>query len=268
MNTFYEMIQSWGPLAVSTAKALLVLVVGWFVADQVKRLIRRRVLASEELDDTIGSFLATIAWWVIMLVVVAAVLGIYGIDATSLAASLGAATLAVGLALQGAMADAAGGFLLIVFRPYRLGDYVDIGGTSGTVKDINIFMTELSTPDNVQIILPNGKAWGSVITNYSFNDKRRLDLTFGIDYGDDANKAIGIILKTAKADDRIHNDPEPWAKVTSLGDSSVNITTRLWCDTSDYWDLKFKLTQGIKEAFDRDGISIPYPHQVEIRQEG
>jgi small conductance mechanosensitive channel len=268
MADLLALLKSWGPLAEATAKALVVLILGWLVAGTVSRLIRRRVLASEELDDTIGTFLATVAWWAIMLGVVAAVLGIFGIDATTLAASMGAATLAVGLALQGAMGDAAAGFLIIFFRPYRLGEYVDIGGTAGTVKDITLFTTELSTPDNVKIIMPNGKAWGTVIINYSANDTRRLDLTFGIGYDDDAEKAMALILETAKEDGRIHADPEPWVRVTALNTSSVDVTARLWCATADYWDLKFTLTKAVKDAFDKNGITIPYPHVVQIRTEG
>jgi small conductance mechanosensitive channel len=179
---------------------------------------------------------------------------------------MGAATLAIGLALQGTLSDLAAGFMLILFRPYKLGQYVDIGGTAGTVKDLNLFITELVTPDNVQIIVPNGQSWGSIITNYSAHDTRRVDLVFGIDYGDSADKAMGIILDAARADDRVHADPEPWARVTNLGDSSVDLTARLWCDAGDYWDLKFALTKTIKEAFDAQGISIPYPHTVEIKK--
>jgi len=158
--------------------------------------------------------------------------------------------------------------MLVIFRPYKLGQYVDIGGTSGTVRDLTLFTTELITPDNVQIILPNGKAWGAIITNYSAHATRRVDLTFGIDYGDDADTAMRIILETARADGRVLADPEPWVRVTNLGDSSVDLTARLWCGAADYWDLKFTLTKAIKEAFDKGGISIPYPHQVEVRKQG
>ena len=123
------------------------------------------------------------------------------------------------------------------------------------------------TPDNVQIIIPNGKVWGSIITNFSAHDTRRVDVTYGIDYGDDANKAMDIILKTAAADERVLKDPEPWARVVNLNDSSVDITMRIWCNAADYWDLKFAMTKNVKEAFDEAGISIPYPHQVEIHKD-
>lgn len=266
MDQIIEQAGAFGPLVMSTVKALIVLIVGWTVAGVVARTVRKRVNASEEIDNTLGNFAASIVRWIILLVVLIAVLSMFGIEATSLVAMMGAATLAIGLALQGTLSDLAAGFMLILFRPYKLGQYVDIGGTAGTVKDLNLFITELVTPDNVQIIVPNGQAWGSVITNYSAHDTRRVDLVFGIDYGDDADKAIAIILACGAADGRLLNDPEPWARVTNLGDSSVDITARLWCNAADYWEVKFALTNAVKLAFDAQGISIPYPHTVMVQQ--
>ena len=266
MDQVIEQAEMFGPLALATIKALIVIVVGWTISGMVGRAIRKRVNASEEIDNTLGNFAASIVRWAILLVVLIAVLGLYGIEATSLVAMMGAVTLAIGLALQGTLSDLAAGFMLILFRPYKLGQYVDIGGTPGTVKDLNLFVTELVTPDNVQIIIPNGQAWGAIITNYSAHDTRRVDLVFGIDYGDDSDKAMQIILDVAKADSRLLSDPEPWVRVTNLGDSSVDITARLWCNAADYWDLKFELTKAVKEAFDKDGISIPYPHTVMVQQ--
>lgn len=267
MELLLNFAQDHAALVVSAGKALLVLIVGWTIAGLVSRMIRRQVFASETLDDTIGSFVASIARWVILLIVAVAVLGIFGIQATSLVAILGAATLAIGMALQGTLSDLAAGFMLIVFRPYKLGQFVDIAGSSGTVKDINLFVTELVTPDNVQIIVPNGQAWGAVITNFSHHATRRCDLVFGIDYGDDIEKAKEIILDLAIIDQRVLSDPEPWVRVTNLGDSSVDVTARLWCSAEDYWELKFGMTQAVKEGFDKEGITIPYPHTVEIKRE-
>jgi small conductance mechanosensitive channel len=268
MQNLIDQLGAFAPLVLSAVQAIVVLFIGWTVAGIVAGVIRRRVLASEQIDDTIGSFVASLARWGILLVVLIAVLNIFGIEATSLVAVMGAATLAIGMALQGTLSDLAAGFMLIVFRPYKLGQYVDVGGKAGTVKDINLFVTELVTPDNVQIIVPNGQAWGSVITNYSHHPIRRVDLTFGIDYGDDADHAMQIITALATADDRVHDDPEPWVRVTNLGDSSVDLTARLWCDAADYWDIKFELTKRVKEGFDKGGITIPYPHQVEIQKKG
>lgn len=262
----FENLGAFGPLLLNVFKAAIFLVAGWFVAGAVSRFVRRRVSTSGKVDPTIGNFFASITKWLILIVVLIAVLQIFGFEATSLVAVLGAATLAIGLALQGTLSNVAAGVMLIVFRPYKLGQYVDVGGTAGTVKDLNIFFTELATPDNVQIIVPNGQAWGAVINNYSALPTRRVQVVFGIDYGDDADKAMAIILETANAHPKVHKDPEPWVRLSNLGDSSVDLTMRVWCDNADYWDVHFDLTKQVKEAFDAKGISIPYPHQVEIRK--
>ncbi len=259
-----ETASGYGPILLNALKALVVLVVGWTIAGIVGGTVRRRINRTPQIDKTLGNFVASVVKWVLLLVVFIAVLGIFGIEATSLVAVLGAATLAVGLALQGTLADLAAGFMLILFRPYKLGQFVDIGGTAGTVENLDLFVTELVTPDNVQIIMPNGKAWGSVITNYSAHATRRLDLGFGIDYGDDADKAMGIILRIAEGDPRVHADPAPWVRVVGLGESSVDLGVRLWCAAEDYWDLKFDMLKRVKEAFDAEGVTIPYPHSVEI----
>ncbi|WP_428527859.1 mechanosensitive ion channel family protein [Roseibium sp.] len=268
MNGTMEQVTVYMPLVINAAKALIVLIIGWLLAGALSSFVRKRIVSHERIDDTIGGFAASIVRWLVLLVTFIAVLQLFGIQATSLVAVLGAGTLAIGLALQGTLSDIAAGVMLIIFRPYKIGQYVSIGGTSGTVKDLNIFVTELVTPDNVQIIMPNGQAWGTVITNFSAHQTRRLDLTFGIDYGDDADKAIQIILDTATEDARVHKDPEPWVRVTNLGDSSVDLGVRLWCDAGDYWELKFHMLKSVKEAFDAGGISIPYPHQVEIQKAG
>ncbi len=261
-----EQLGAYAPLLINAAKAVVFLVVGYIVAGMVARFIRRRVESSERIDKTLGGFFSSIAKYGILAVVIIAVLQVFGFQATSLVAVLGAASLAIGLALQGTLSDIAAGVMLIIFRPYRVGQYVDIGGTAGTVKDLTIFTTELVTPDNVSIIMPNGKAWGAIIINYSANDTRRVDLTFGIDYGDDTDKAISLIRSVVDADKRVHAEPEPWIRVINLGDSSVDLGVRLWCDAADYWELKFAMTREVKIAFDNNGISIPYPHQVQIHK--
>ncbi|MEL7526474.1 MAG: mechanosensitive ion channel domain-containing protein [Pseudomonadota bacterium] len=268
MESAMDQVGAYGPLIINAVKAVVVLIIGWIVAGMVSGLVRRRIVSHPQIDDTIGGFAASIVRWLILLVTLIAILQLFGIEATSLVAVLGAGTLAIGLALQGTLSDVAAGVMLIIFRPYKIGQFVDIGGTSGTVKDLNIFVTELVTPDNVQIIMPNGQAWGAVVTNFSAHDTRRLDLTFGIDYGDDADKAIQIILDVANADERVHKDPEPWVRVTNLGDSSVDLGVRLWCEAGDYWELKFHMLKAVKEAFDAGGVSIPYPHSVEIQKAG
>ncbi|SLN20683.1 Small-conductance mechanosensitive channel [Falsiruegeria litorea R37] len=268
MEEVLSQTEAYGPVVINAVKALIVLIVGWIAAGAISGMVRRRINKTPQIDPTLGNFVASMVKWVILAIVLVAVLGIFGIQATSIVAILGAASLAIGLALQGTLSDLAAGVMLVVFRPYKLGQYVDIGGTSGTVKDLNLFTTELVTPDNVQIIVPNGQSWGSIITNYSAHDTRRVDLVFGIDYGDNADTAMQIIEEVATADERVLSDPAPWVRVTNLGDSSVDLTARIWCNAADYWELKFQLTKAVKEAFDAKGISIPYPHSVEIQKKG
>ncbi|WP_428686674.1 mechanosensitive ion channel family protein [Roseibium sp.] len=268
MEGAVDQVSAYSPLLVNAVKAVIVLIIGWFLADFLSGTVRKKVVSHERIDDTIGGFASSIVRWLVLLVTIIAILQMFGVEATSLVAVLGASTLAIGLALQGTLSDIAAGVMLIIFRPYKIGQFVDIGGTSGTVKDLNIFVTELVTPDNVQIIMPNGKIWGAVVTNFSAHDTRRLDITYGIDYGDDADKAIQIILDVANADERVQKDPEPWVRVTNLGDSSVDLGVRLWCNAGDYWELKFHMLKTVKEAFDAGGISIPYPHSVEIQKAG
>ncbi|MDO5758537.1 MAG: mechanosensitive ion channel [Rhodobacterales bacterium] len=264
MDNVIDHFGAYTPLIIAAVKALVVLIVGWTIAGMVGRVVRRQVNRHQRIDQTLGSFAATVATWAIRIVVLLAVLNIFGIQATSVVAVLGAATLAVGLALQGTLAGLAAGIMLVVFRPYRLGQYVDIDGIGGTVTEISLFFTELTTPENVQVMVPNGKAWGAVITNYSAHDTRRLDLTFRIDYADSADAAMGIILDHARADPRVMSQPEPWIRVTNLGESAVDITSRIWTSTNDFWNTKFDLTKAIKEDFDAQGISIPFPHRVNV----
>ncbi|MTI42774.1 small conductance mechanosensitive channel [Roseibium hamelinense] len=268
MDGVVDQVSVYTPLIINAVKALIVLIVGWILAGFLSGLVKRRIVSHPKIDDTIGSFAASIVKWLVLLVTFIAVLNLFGIQATSLVAVLGAGTLAIGLALQGTLSDIAAGVMLIIFRPYKVGQFVDIGGTSGTVQDLNIFVTELVTPDNVQIIMPNGKAWGAIVTNYSAHSTRRLDLTFNIDYADDPDTAINLILDVAKADQRVHPDPEPWVRLVNLGDSSVDLGVRLWCNASDYWELKWHMLKAVKESFDKNGVSIPYPHSVEIQKAG
>jgi len=196
------------------------------------------------------------------------VLGRFGIQTTSLAALIGAAGLAVGLALQGTLSNVAAGVMLVAFRPFKVGDFIEAAGTSGTVRAVTLFTTELTSADNVLIIVPNGDIWSSAITNYSYFETRRCDLVFGVSYDTDLRKAEQAILKCIRADDRAHPAPEPFVKVSNLGDSSVDFTVRVWCDAADYWGLKFDLTRAVKEAFDKAGIEIPFPTRIEIARAG
>lgn len=255
-------------LGLNIVKALIFLIVGWIAASWLSRLVRRRVEASETIDSTLGIFFASIVRYVLLAAVGVAVMQTFGFEVTSLVAMLGAATLAIGLAMQGTLSHLAAGVMLVFFRPYKIDDFVEVGGDSGTVTDLNLFMTELTTVDGVKIFVPNGEAWGKPITNYSANPTRRCDITFGIDYADDIDKATGIILDVVKADTRFLNAPaEPWVRVVNLGDSSVDLQLRAWCAAGDLWEAKFATLKAVKEAFDKGGISIPYPHTALVQKE-
>ena len=249
-------------------KILLALIIFWigsFISKRIHARIIKTVTNGGRLDPTLGRFFANMAKYVIFLAGLMAALSVLGIPVGRVFVILSAAVFAIGLALQGSMSNVAAGFLLIVLRPYKVGDYVELAGVEGTVEDLNIFATVLQTVDNVKLIIANAEVRGNTIKNLTTLGKRRVDVDFGIDYGDDIDKAIKIIKDTAAKDSRVLSDPEgPWAKVALLNDSSVDIQMRVWCESEVYWDVRFDLIKDIKEAFDKGGISIPYPHVVEI----
>lgn len=247
--------------------ALLIFIIGRWIAGRAAKATRAGVLRTQGMDEAVAGFLSSIVRWLVLAVVAIAILQLFGIDSTSLVAILGAATLAIGLALQSTLSNFAAGVMLLIFRPFRLGHYIDVASHSGTVKSIDIFTTELATVDNVQIIIPNSQVWSNAIVNYSGYDRRRVDLTIGIDYGANIDKALATVREIVAVDERCCNEPEPFVKVTNLGDSSVDVTLRVWCQASDYWDLKFDLTKRIKEAFDAFDIAIPYPHMEIVQKQ-
>ena len=191
--------------------------------------------------------------------VLVAVLNLFGIETTSLIAVFASASLAVGLALHGTLSNFAAGVMLLVFRPVRVGDFVEVAGQAGTVQEITIFNTIMHTGDNVRIVIPNGAVYGDVVKNYSANDTRRIDLVMGIGYGDDIGQAIQIIERVVTGDSRTLTDPVPVIAVAELGDSSVNLVVRPWCNASDYWALRWDLTRKLKEELEAGGCNIPYP---------
>ncbi len=265
-----EQLQDWTNLALRLGLYVIYALVIWFVGRFVARWASARLktylLKSENADRALINFATSALRWLIMAVALIAILQLMGVNATSLVAILGAATLAVGLALQGTLANFAAGVMLLLFRPFNLGNYVEVAGHSGTVQKIDIFITELATVDNVQIIIPNKEVWTSAIVNYSAHDRRRVDLTIGIDYGADIEKAISTVRNLIAADPRASAEPEPFVKVTNLGDSAVDVTLRVWCQAADYWDLKFDITRKIKDAFNAAGITIPFPHLEVIQK--
>ena len=254
-----------GPgLLVKIVIALIIFMIGSYIAKRVHKFISSQAANNPRVDQTLGSLAASAAKAVIMLGTILAAVGFLGVKVAAIMSIFAAATLAIGLALEGSMANVAAGLLLLVTRPYDVGDYVELAGQEGEVDDLNIFTTTLRTVDNIKVMIANGEVRGSTIKNLTSLGRRRVDVDFGIDYGDDMDKAMDIIKSTASKDNRLLEDP--WAKVVTLNDSSVDIQMRVWCKPEDYWDVRFDLMKNVKEAFDKGGISIPYPHCVEIEK--
>ncbi|MEZ5921305.1 MAG: mechanosensitive ion channel [Parvularculaceae bacterium] len=254
-----QSIEQLTPFLFNAIAALAVLIIGMWLAGRLKRLAMAATNRSGRMDDTLRSFLGSLIYYGLVALVVITTLGVFGVPTTSFAAILGAAGLAIGLALQGTLNHIASGVMMLAFRPFNVGDYVETGGHAGTVKAMTLFTTEIATVDNRQIIIPNGQVWDNPIINYSAYDKRRVDIVFGVSYADDLDKAIACIKSVISEDDRVLKDPEPVIAVESLGDSSVNITSRSWVTASDYFPVKWALTKAVKERFDADGVSIPFP---------
>lgn len=240
--------------------ALVIFYVGRIVARMLQKGIRR-LMQAREVDKILETFVANLSYWAIMIFVIIAAINQIGVQTTSLIAVMGAAGLAVGLALQGSLSNFAAGVLIVIFRPYRVGDWVEAAGISGSVEQVQILTTILKTGDNKQIIVPNSQIMSSIITNYSANDTRRVDMLIGVSYDDDIDKVRTTIQALADADSRILKDPACTITVAALADSSVNFNVRPWVKTSDYWAVMFDLTEAIKKRFDEEGISFPFPQQ-------
>ena len=240
--------------------AIVLLLVGRLVAGALRKGVRG-AMARRNVDETLIPFVSGIVYYLALAVVLIGVLGLFGIETTSLVAVLGAAGLAVGLALQGTLSNFAAGVMLLIFRPFKPGDFVEAGGSMGSVKEIGIFTTTLASPDNKKIILPNASAFGGTITNYSAYGTRRNDMVIGISYDDDISRAIQVIRGILDADERVLKDPEPLVAVGGLGDSSVDLVVRPWCKGADYWGLRSDVTRRMKEQLEAAGCSIPYPQR-------
>lgn len=238
--------------------ALLVFLIGRMIAKGISKMVGR-LLIHTKLDIILVEFVQSLVNALLLIVVIVAALDQLGVNTTSLIAILGAAGLAIGLALQGSLQNFAAGFMLLLFRPFKSGDFIEAAGTMGVVEKISIFSTIMRTGDNKEVTIPNGAIYSGNIINYSARATRRIDMVFGIGYGDDMKKARDIIAAVLAADDRILADPEPVIAVSELGASSVNFVVRPWVKTDDFWPVKFDLTEKIKQAFDDQGISIPFP---------
>jgi small conductance mechanosensitive channel len=257
IQSFIDYVSPWLP---KIAIALIIFVVGRWAARLVTKGISAAMTRAGQ-DITLVQFLGRLIYTTLLFAVVIAALDQLGVQTTSLLAVLGAAGLAVGLALQGSLSNFASGVMLIIFRPFTVGNFVEAAGVSGVVEEVGVFATKLVTVDNRLIIIPNSQISGGVIINYSAKDTRRVDLSVGVGYSDDLQKVRNIILQVLQADDRVLKDPEPTVLITGLGESSVDFAIRPWCASSDYWGLYDDLYEGIKVALEAGGCSIPFPQR-------
>ena len=257
----WTMIQTTGvDFGINLITAIVIFFIGkWVVNLVVKGMLK--AMQKSDVDTTLRRFVANLVRMLLMLFVIIAAIGALGVKTASLVALIGAAGLAVGLALQGSLSNFAAGVLIVMFRPYKVGDWIEGGGVSGAVEEVQILTTVLKTGDNKRVIIPNSQIMGTTITNYSANDTRRVDLVVGVSYSDDLDKVRKELQDLVAADDRILDDPAVTIAVSELADSSVNFVLRPWVRTADYWGLYFDLTEAIKKRFDEVGISIPFPQQ-------
>ena len=246
--------------------ALAIFFIGKFVLKRVMKLVHNLAMKIPNIDKTLAGFFESTIQFVGMIIIVVAALTALSIDLSFLATIVTALLVALGFALQGALGDMASGILIVAFRPYSIGDEVELNGTKGFVTNLSLFSTRMKTGDNVEIIVANGDAFGNTIKNFFAYGKRRLDMGFGVSYDADLDKSITAILAAAEGDERILQDPPPWAKVTNLGDSSVDIQLRMWCDPDDHRNIAMDIPQKVKVALDKAGIEIPYPHAVIIQR--
>jgi small conductance mechanosensitive channel len=249
------------PYALNVIGAIAILVIGRFVAGIVSRLVKR-AMGKADVDETLGMFFGRLAYVFVIIFSVVAALAKFGIQTTSFVAVLGAAGFAVGFALQGSLSNFAAGVLILVLRPYRIGDYIKGGGTEGTVKDIHLFVTELATLDNIKVLVPNNALLGSNIEVLTGYEQRRVLCPIGISYGSNIGHARDVAIEVMKADSRVLDSPAPDVVVTEWGDSSVNMAAVFWCDPNDYWGVFFDMNRRLKEAFDDNDIEIPFPQRV------
>lgn len=265
MNASEAALRQAGALAVtysfSILGAILLLIAGYVVAGLVERSIYAGLKRFRGFDETLRKFFSKTARYALLVLVGVTVLAQFGVQTASIIAALGAIGLAIGLALQGTLQNIAAGIMLLALRPFRVGEYIDAGNVSGTIQEIGLFATELKTLDGLYVLSPNSELWNKPVTNYSRNPLRRNDLTIGIGYDDDIDTALGIMRGIVERDARSLNDPAPMTYVGALADSAVEVTIRYWTATPDWWQAKLDFTKAMKVAFDKEGISIPFPQQ-------
>ncbi len=257
LKTIYEYLSKYG---LKVLGALVILLVGRWLAGLVSRMVEKALIKAK-VEETLAKFIKHLTHIAALVSVVIAALAAVDVETTQFAMVIGAAGLAIGLALQGSLANFASGFLMIIFRPFKVGDFIEAAGTKGTVKEMGIFNTILNTPDNIRVIIPNAKLTGDNIMNYTANGTRRVDLVIGVSYEDDLKKAKEVIEGVLAGDERVLEEPSATVAVVELGDSSVNFVVRPWVNSAEYWDLYFDITAKIKLSLDQNGISIPYPQR-------
>ncbi|KAB8152023.1 mechanosensitive ion channel [Kordia sp. TARA_039_SRF] len=247
--------------------ALAILIIGLFIIKMIVR-VSKKIMRKRGIDDTLQKFLGSLLSWTLKILLFVIVASQLGIETTSFAAIIGAAGLAIGLALQGSLSNFAGGVLIMIFKPYRIGDFIEAQGVMGTVKEIQIFTTHLNTVGNKLAILPNGAVSNGNIINYSAEEKRRVDMVFGVSYDADIKQTKDILMKLLTDNEKVLTEPAPMVAVLELADSSVNFAVRPWVKTEDYWAVFHHMQEHVKLELDAAGIEIPYPHSVEIQKEG
>lgn len=261
MNEYVDLAQTLATTyGLKVIAALLIFAVGKWLAGVLSRVVGRAMRRAKT-DEMLVGFVASLVYAALLAFVILAALSQLGIQTASFIAVLAAAGLAIGLALQGSLSNFAAGVMLIIFRPFKVGDFIEAAGTAGVVEEIMIFSTKLRSPDNKQLYVPNGSIIDGIITNFSAKQNRRVDLVFGCSYGDDIKKAKALLEEIVKANPLVLADPEPIIGVLELGDNSVNFAVRPWVNTPDYWNAYFQITEAVKQRFDEAGLSIPFPQR-------
>ena len=262
IEKFKEILVDYTPKVLT---ALAILIIGLIV---IKLIVRasKKIMSKRSVDLTLQKFLGDLISWTLKILLFVTVIAKLGVATTSFAAIIGAAGLAVGLALQGSLANFAGGTLIMIFKPFKIGDLIEAQGEVGVVKEIEIFTTKLTGLSNKEIIIPNGALSNGNIVNYTTEGTRRVDLTFGVGYDSDIKQTKNVLMDVLTSHPKVLKDPSPSVNVSELADSSINFAVRPWCNTTDYWDVYFDVTENVKEALDKANIDIPYPHVVEIKK--
>lgn len=263
-GVLHRLIEEGSQLGFTILKALIIFIIGRLAIGLINKLVRQ-ILSKRNIEPSVRTFTGSLVNVVLTLLLIVSVVGALGVQTTSFAALLASAGVAVGMALSGNLSNFAGGLIILLFKPYKVGDYIESQGIGGTVKEIQIFHTVLSTTDNKTIYVPNGSLSSGVVTNFSREERRRVDWTFGVEYGSNYEHVKEVLLRILNADTRIMTDPAPFIALTALADSSVNIVVRVWVKSSDYWDVYFDTNKAVYETFNAEGIGFPFP-QLTVHQ--